>query len=168
MFLREHNCSFTEVFLQEHFFYVIVHTILCVYNVNSRQATSYDAKKKTADAEKSRVFPQGRGLQAGCSAGFGSTKNLMLQAVLHPPVQTRAGARISFVVPSLLLLQETEARLPASKAQIDKEKTLPRVNSSLFDEAQRISPRILAVERSLAPGADDDSASRRIVNVFRG
>lgn len=73
-----------------------------------------------------------------------------------------------FVAPSLLLLQGTEARLPAFKAQIDKEETLPRVNSSLFDEAQRISPRILAVERSLAPGADDDSASRRIVNVFRG
>src|SRR5262249_55538562 len=44
--------------------------------------------------------------------------------------------------------------------------SLTHVNSSLFDETERISPRVLGVERSLAPRADDDTTCRCLVHVL--
>src|SRR5262249_36240488 len=44
--------------------------------------------------------------------------------------------------------------------------SLPRVNSSLFDETQGISPRVLGIERSLAPRAHHDAACRCLVHVL--
>src|SRR5262245_53437600 len=42
---------------------------------------------------------------------------------------------------------------------------LPRIYSSLFHETERISPRVLGVERSLAPRSHDDATCRCIVRV---
>src|SRR5213594_1759960 len=43
---------------------------------------------------------------------------------------------------------------------------LPRIYSSLFHETEGISPRVLGVERSLAPRAHDDATCRCIVHVL--
>src|SRR5262245_13575353 len=44
--------------------------------------------------------------------------------------------------------------------------SLARVNSSLFDETQGISPRVLRIERALAPRAHHDATCRCIVHVL--
>jgi len=44
--------------------------------------------------------------------------------------------------------------------------SLPRVNSAFFDEAQGISPRVLSIERSLAPRPHDDATCRCFVHVL--
>ena len=43
-----------------------------------------------------------------------------------------------------------------------------RVNSSLFDEADRIAPRILGIEGPFAPGADCDAAAGIVMHLVTG
>src|SRR5205085_8564658 len=46
--------------------------------------------------------------------------------------------------------------------------TSTRVDRALVDEAERIAPRVVAIEAALAPGADDGLAGGRAVDVAGG
>src|SRR5258708_31526014 len=45
---------------------------------------------------------------------------------------------------------------------------LSAVDGSFLNETERVLPRVLGVERALAPRTDDDPAAGRIVNILAG
>lgn len=86
--------------------------------------------------------------------------NLKCAHQARPPLMgpVAAGARVHVQV------WRVSEMLPNAKQCLRS--SLPLINRSLFHETKRISPRVLGIERSLAPRAHDDATCRCIVHVL--